>query len=127
MNIKFKCEEISNCLVGNLGDCIYTLGLCFHTFGPRPIVNVFYTVTPNIVFTEGETSFTELCLPLLCAVPLLYIFFHVTENKSITHYIYFTTHRLKNTDRGDGREKPPKPDSKLEAIGVAGWVSELSI
>lgn len=114
MNIKLKYEEISSCFAGNLGDYINTLGLHFHTFGPSPIINVFYTVTQKYAFMKSETSFTEYCLPLLCVMPLLYILFHVIKNKSGTHYIYFMTHSLKNTDRGDERQKPPKPDSSCK-------------
>lgn len=112
INIKLKCEEISSCLAGNLGDYMYSLGLCFHTFGPRLIINVFYIVTQKYAFMKSETSFTEHCLPLLNVIPLLYILLHVIKNKSITHYIHFMTNSLKNTDRGDGRHKPPKPELK---------------
>lgn len=84
MNIKLQCVEINSCFVGNLGEYTYTLGLHFHTFGPSPIINVFYTVTQKYAFLKSETNFTEYCLPLLCVMPLLYILFHVMKNKSVT-------------------------------------------
>lgn len=62
-----------------------------------------------------KQDFIELCLPLLCMVPLLYILFHIIE-KSIIYYIYFMAHFLESTDMEGRREKSSKADSKQEGV-----------
>ena len=35
-----------------------------------------------------KQDFTELCLPLLCMVPLLYILFHIIKKYYLLHLFY---------------------------------------
>lgn len=61
-----------------------------------------------------KQDFIELCLPLLCMVPLLYILFHIIEKYYLLHLFYDPL--LESTDMEDRREKSSKADSKQEGV-----------